>query len=115
MGKGKIVFMYLRAILCPFQISVDFFYVPVGRTFLGPKKYRFLGPPPLKCPLLLIVPPQNHFVLPHINNKYINSYSVRAGLGENVIYPQWSGQSGGSIYCTSSALSNTGRSYPHHW
>ncbi len=24
------LFMYLRAILCPFQISVDFYYVPVG-------------------------------------------------------------------------------------
>jgi hypothetical protein len=24
-------FMYLRAILCTFQISVDFYYVPVGR------------------------------------------------------------------------------------
>ncbi len=23
--------MYLRAILCTFQISVDFYYVPVGR------------------------------------------------------------------------------------
>jgi hypothetical protein len=23
-------FMYLRAILCTFQISVDFYYVPVG-------------------------------------------------------------------------------------
>ncbi len=26
-----IFFMYLRAILCIFQISVDFYYVPVGR------------------------------------------------------------------------------------
>jgi hypothetical protein len=26
----KVVFMYLRAILCTFQISVDFYYVPVG-------------------------------------------------------------------------------------
>ncbi len=25
-----LVFMYLRAILCTFQISVDFYYVPVG-------------------------------------------------------------------------------------
>ncbi len=24
------IFMYLRAILCTFQISVDFYYVPVG-------------------------------------------------------------------------------------
>ncbi len=24
-------FMYLRAILCTFQISVDFYFVPVGR------------------------------------------------------------------------------------
>ncbi len=43
-------------------------------TFKGPKKSRFLGPPPLKCPELWIVPPQNHFVPPHINNRYINSY-----------------------------------------
>ncbi len=26
----KIAFMYLRAILCTFQISVDFYYVPVS-------------------------------------------------------------------------------------
>ena len=26
----KTCFMYLRAILCTFQISVDFYYVPVG-------------------------------------------------------------------------------------
>ncbi len=26
----KDLFMYLRAILCTFQISVDFYYVPVG-------------------------------------------------------------------------------------
>ncbi len=26
----KIAFMYLQAILCTFQISVDFHYVPVG-------------------------------------------------------------------------------------
>ncbi len=25
-----IIFMYLRAIFCTFQISVDFYYVPVG-------------------------------------------------------------------------------------
>ena len=78
-------FMYLRAILCTFQISVDFYYVPVGGRggglfwaqmalaalvpFKGPKKSRFLGPSPLKCPELRIVPPQNHFVPPHINNR----------------------------------------------
>ncbi len=27
--------MYLRAILCTFQISVDFYYVPVGRRGEG--------------------------------------------------------------------------------
>jgi hypothetical protein len=27
---AQINFMYLRAILCSFQISVDFYYVPVG-------------------------------------------------------------------------------------
>ncbi len=27
---SSIFFMYLRAILCTFQISVDFYYVPVG-------------------------------------------------------------------------------------
>ncbi len=26
----KIAFMYLRAIFCTFQISVDFYFVPVG-------------------------------------------------------------------------------------
>ncbi len=26
----KNLFMYLRAILCTFQISVDFYFVPVG-------------------------------------------------------------------------------------
>jgi hypothetical protein len=26
----NIYFMYLRAILCTFQISVDFYYIPVG-------------------------------------------------------------------------------------
>jgi hypothetical protein len=46
--------------------------------FKGPKKSRFLGPSPLKCPSLWIVPPQNHFVPPHINTRYINSYSVSA-------------------------------------
>jgi hypothetical protein len=25
-----VILMYLRAILCTFQISVDFYYVPVG-------------------------------------------------------------------------------------
>jgi hypothetical protein len=86
------LFMYLRAILCTFQISVYFYYVPVGGkggageggwnlyctgtvrilTFLGqmalakvvaisgPKNSRFLGPSPLKWPLLWICPPQNH-------------------------------------------------------
>jgi hypothetical protein len=29
-GEGTIHFMYLRAILCTFQIFVDFYYVPVG-------------------------------------------------------------------------------------
>ncbi len=28
--EGKTFFMYLRALLCTFQISVDFYYVPVG-------------------------------------------------------------------------------------
>ena len=42
--------------------------------FKGPKKSRFLGPSPLKCPSLWIVPPQNHFVPPHINNRYIGCF-----------------------------------------
>jgi hypothetical protein len=29
-GKSAKIFMYLRAILCTFQISVDFYYVPVS-------------------------------------------------------------------------------------
>ncbi len=42
--------------------------------FKGPKTSRFLEPPPPpKCPSLWIVPPQNHFIPPHINNRYINS------------------------------------------
>jgi hypothetical protein len=44
--------------------------------FKGPKKSRFLGPPPLKCTSLWTVPPQNHFVPHHINNRYINSYFI---------------------------------------
>jgi hypothetical protein len=31
----KIGFMYLKAILCTFQISVDFYYVPVERRGVG--------------------------------------------------------------------------------
>ncbi len=42
--------------------------------FKGPKKSRILGPPPLKCPELWIVPPQNHFVPPHINDRYIGCF-----------------------------------------
>ena len=42
--------------------------------FKGPKKSRFLGPSPLKCPSLWIVPPQNHFVPHHINNRYIGCF-----------------------------------------
>ncbi len=33
MAEGKsanVIFMYLRAIFCTFQISVDFYFVPVG-------------------------------------------------------------------------------------
>jgi hypothetical protein len=29
-GPATLLFMYLRAILCTFQISVDFYYVPMG-------------------------------------------------------------------------------------
>jgi len=32
---------------------------------LGPKKSRFLGPPPLKCPSLWIIPPQNQVQGPY--------------------------------------------------
>jgi hypothetical protein len=50
-------------------------------------------------------------------------FSVRAGRKENgrirtkfrCHLPPVVRAAGGSIYCTSSALSNTGRSYPHHW
>ncbi len=28
--EAKRIFMYLRAIFCTFQISVDFYFVPVG-------------------------------------------------------------------------------------
>ena len=43
------------------------------RVPFGPKKVEKKASP-LKCPELWIVPPQNHFVPPHINNRYINSY-----------------------------------------
>jgi len=51
--------MYLRAILCTFQISVE-------------KVSVFRASPP-KMPRVMDSPPQNHFVPPHINNRYINS------------------------------------------
>ncbi len=34
-GEFISVFMYLRAIFCTFQISVDFYYVPVGGRGVG--------------------------------------------------------------------------------
>jgi hypothetical protein len=46
--------------------------------FKGPKKSRFLGPPPpLKCPSLWVFPPQNH-------KRYINRYTRpnRAALSD---------------------------------
>jgi hypothetical protein len=68
--------MYLRAILCTFQISVDFYYVPVGGRggheraqmalaslrslpFQSPKKSQFLGlpPPPPEMALVMDSPP----------------------------------------------------------
>jgi hypothetical protein len=62
----------LRAILCTFQISVDFYERGAGGhslrslPFQSTKKTQFFygHPPPLKWPLLWICPPQNHFV-PH--------------------------------------------------
>ncbi len=33
-------FMYLRAIFCTFQISVDFYYVPVGGRGVGEGSWR---------------------------------------------------------------------------
>jgi hypothetical protein len=62
----KRIWRYFTPVLLPSSVAA---LVP----FKGPKKSRFLGPPPLKCPELWIVPPQNHFVPPHINNRYINS------------------------------------------
>ncbi len=44
------------------------------------KSLDFQGPPPLKCPSLWIVPPQNHFVPHHINNRYIDSYFTASPL-----------------------------------
>jgi hypothetical protein len=46
-----------------------------------------LGGRALKCPSLWIVPPQNHFVPPHINTRYINSYFC-AGIGVAARYCQ---------------------------
>ncbi len=61
--------------------------------FKGPKKSWFLGPSPLKCPSLWIVPPQNHFVPHHINNRYINSYFVDVKTMRPILllYPSDSG------------------------
>ncbi len=30
LNRNVVIFMYLRAVLCTFQISVDFYCVPVG-------------------------------------------------------------------------------------
>ncbi len=55
----------------------------------GPKKFDiFRAPPPLKCPELWIVPPQNHFVPHHINNRYINSYYFRFHLKGMFMLPE---------------------------
>jgi hypothetical protein len=45
----------------------------------GPKKSLFLGPPPLKWPLLWICPPQNHYLQHHINNMYGTLIVITAG------------------------------------
>jgi hypothetical protein len=43
---------------------------------VGPKKSRFPGPPPSNSPRNGSCPPQNHYVLSHINNRCINSYNL---------------------------------------
>jgi hypothetical protein len=42
----------------------------------GPKKDSFFRAQPLQWPSKWIRPHQNHYVLRHINNRYINSYFV---------------------------------------
>jgi hypothetical protein len=79
----QVKFLHFKKDLLYFFKSYIEFYVPrifwaqmalaALVPFKGPKKSRFLGPPPLKCPELWIVPPQNHFVPHHINSRYINS------------------------------------------
>jgi hypothetical protein len=72
-------YMYLsdfcRFLLCTWAQMALASLVP----FQGQKKVSIFGPPPpLKCPLLWVVPPQNHFVPPRINNRYIKSESQKS-------------------------------------
>jgi hypothetical protein len=64
---------------CPVSVITRLFWAQMALAMLvpfkGPKKFRFLGPSPLKCHSLWIVPPENHFVPPHINTRYINNYT----------------------------------------
>ncbi len=41
----------------------------------GPKKISIFRAHSFQCPQNECCPQKNHFVLPHINNRYINSYS----------------------------------------
>ncbi len=50
--------------------------------FQGPKKSRFLGPTPFQCPSQWCCTPQNHDVLRHKNNRYINSYYVHLHISK---------------------------------
>ncbi len=54
---------------------------PPTVSILKGSPLQIVRPSPLKCPSLWIVPPQNHFVPHHINNRYINSYTVHFSLG----------------------------------
>jgi hypothetical protein len=70
------MFRYRRAVLCTFQILSDFYYIRYASlvAISGPKKVSiFRAPHPLKMALFMDLPPQNHYVLHHINNRYINS------------------------------------------
>ncbi len=50
------------------------------------KSLHFRPPPPPKCPLLWICPPQNQFVPPHINNRYGTLIVKKFGHSRHSIY-----------------------------
>ncbi len=53
--------------------------------FQGPKKSWFSGPTPFNSPRNGSCPHQNHYVPRHINNRYINSYSINPCCGSGSV------------------------------